>query len=282
MLDKQVNAGIAMSRKARLLVFLLALCLTFQNNSYANNASILPSPDITDAATNNFAQAWKCEQANVQLKVFYGQQSDPYSEALCELVLTTFREYPYLYEASEDYVNFLKSYGKRSDTIVAMAFDANRLVGVAIGIPLASSGTYQLPFLEKGYDPSALFYMGELVLDRQYRKKGLGKLLYSCLESAVKREGKYEAITLCQIEDPRYDVFKPTDYVVTDGFWNKLGFQHHPEINEMIYWINVGQLEKTPHLLVYWTKDITPPNGGNIPKSTMRSKKRLSTGSLST
>ncbi len=195
------------------------------------------------------------EEQSLEVKVFYGFEIDPYSKDLSDLVLKAFKEYPYLYETNDHYKDFLESYGKYSDTIVAMAFDQGKLIGVATGIPLQSAGKYQDPVRAKGFDPRAMFYLGELVVEKQYRKQGLGKLLYDHLEAAVKSEGKYDSMILYQIEDSRYDAKKPAGYISTDGFWKKLGFEHHPEIHKTSHWINVGESEKTPHFMVYWIKN---------------------------
>lgn len=229
----------------RFLVFILAICCVLK--SYASQ--------VDDTSMEGLGEATQpCCQ--IQIKVLYGEQIAAHTDELCALILTAFREYPYLYVPHDNYVNFLKSYGTASDTIVAMAFDGDKLVGVATGIPLASAGEYQLPLVEKKYDPSAFFYMGELVVDTNYRKRGLGKQLYENLELAVQREGKYKAIVLCQMEDPRYDILRPTGYVATDGLWLKWGFEHHPEINVTSYWYNVGCSVKTAHIMVYWIKDL--------------------------
>lgn len=191
----------------------------------------------------------------VQFTLLIGEEIEPYSKSLAQLVLAAFKEYPYLYAASDHYVDYLESYDKNADSLVILMTDEGSLVGVATGIPMTASGKYQIPFLEKGWDVSKMLYMGELVLDPNYRQKGLGKKLFQELENAA-RLNQYDEIGLCQIEDDRYEALKPLDYISTNGFWSKLGFQHHPDINLTANWVNVDDSEKTPHHMVYWTKKL--------------------------
>jgi ribosomal protein S18 acetylase RimI-like enzyme len=53
-----------------------------------------------------------------------------------------------------------------------------------------------------------MYYLGELVLLPEYRKQGIGSALYLQFEAAVKEMRAYSKISLCQMEDSRYESLK--------------------------------------------------------------------------
>ena len=61
----------------------------------------------------------------------------PHLDALADLRIRIFYDYPYLYEGSRDYEwRYLQTYAQAADSVVVGAFDGSRLVGAATALPL--------------------------------------------------------------------------------------------------------------------------------------------------
>src|SRR5690606_17923419 len=100
----------------------------------------------------------------------------PHLNALAELRIAVFRDFPYLYDGSLEYEErYLRTYANSPDSVIVLVRDGQRVVGASSGIPLADE-TEELkrPFLEQGLDVDRIFYCGESVLLAEYRGRGLG------------------------------------------------------------------------------------------------------------
>ena len=95
----------------------------------------------------------------------------PHLDALADLRIRIFYDYPYLYEGSRDYEwRYLQTYAQAADSVVVGAFDGSRLVGAATALPLRHEPTeLTQPFRDRGLNISRIFYFGESVLLPEYR-----------------------------------------------------------------------------------------------------------------
>ncbi len=215
--------------------------------------SLLPHPSYAEQIT--YRRYFR--QHPIDVKIFKQQEIAPYTEQLYLLCKQVYQEYPYLFLPSEKdgYSEYFKSLPDTPNSLACIAFDKGNVIGAAIGLPIRQANSRILEAFDGGrIDLSHMYYLGELVLLPKYRKQGIGRAIYYNLETAVKEMNTYNAIALCQIEDPRYDSLKPKGYVPNDHFWKKLGFVHHPQFNFNSPWVNVNQTEPSPHHVVFWIK----------------------------
>lgn len=92
-------------------------------------------------------------------KTVYGSDISPYLKQLGELRIQVFREFPYLYDGSEEYEQeYLRKYVDSGESIAALIFDDDRLVGASTGIPLQDEGDdFKKPFIEQNYNLEKFF-----------------------------------------------------------------------------------------------------------------------------
>lgn len=99
-----------------------------------------------------------------------------YIPELAALRIEVFREFPYLYDGDTEYeARYLQTYIQSPDSVVVIVRDGERIVGASTALPLAhETANVIAPFIEHGYDPGAIFYLGESVLLNAYRGRGIG------------------------------------------------------------------------------------------------------------
>ncbi len=194
---------------------------------------------------------------SVQLQVFKGSEVQQHIDELAELRLSIFREYPYLYEGDiREERNYLKMYSSSENSLVILAQDGQKIVGAATGVPLKeTSADYWEIFSKKGISIDEIFYLGELILLKDYRSEGIGNRLFDEFEKRVAEKHQYPKITICEVSRAKNDPQRPKDYVALDGFWKKKGFIKHPELVVYFSWKEIGNLKKTRHSLMFSIRD---------------------------
>jgi GNAT superfamily N-acetyltransferase len=195
---------------------------------------------------------------NITYKTLKGNDITPYASDINTICAKVYREYPYLYEAEmDDYTYYLGLYGKSANSIIVFAFDGTKVIGMATGIPLTEYRShYVQPFAQNKYDINKIFYVGELVLFKEYRGQGIGKQLYMTLEDSAKHTNKYNLIAFSQIDESFVKQPQPDDYKQIDGFWTKLGFVKHPELSYDASWKVIGDIDYSKHPMYFWTKQL--------------------------
>ena len=89
----------------------------------------------------------------VRLERMTGARLEARLPELAQLRITVFRDFPYLYAGSLDYEErYLRTYAAAQDSVIVGAFDGDRLVGAATGLPLEHEPTsLTRPFAELGF-----------------------------------------------------------------------------------------------------------------------------------
>lgn len=195
---------------------------------------------------------------NCRIEVFKGAEIIPYVKKVTDLSLAIYREYPYLYEGTEEeYMPFIEHYAKSELGMACILFDDEKPVGVAIGMPMDTMRKkYQEPLLSKYPEANinSFFYLGEFLILKEYRGKGFGKQIYVELEQSIKKEKLFKTICFCKIDEFELHPLKPDNYKSLDEFWRKLGFEQVEDLSTSVAWRNINELEDSPHKMVYWIK----------------------------
>ncbi len=183
-----------------------------------------------------------------------GAAIEPYLPALARLRIDVFREWPYLYAGTEEYErSYLASYAASPESFVAIARDGDRIVGAATAMPLAQHGEDALPALVgAGYDPQAVCYFGESVLDAAYRGRGLGHAFFDAREAHARAHG-FTTAAFCAVVRPPDHPQRPADYVPLDAFWTKRGYAKR-DIVTTFSWQDLGEPAETAKPMVFWTR----------------------------
>ncbi len=200
-------------------------------------------------------------EENMSIKTFRGESIGPFLEDITDLCLTIYKEYPYCYEGTkEEYFPFIEYYAQSDHGIACLLFDSNRPVGVAIGMPMSEMREkYKAPFTDaRSYENfNEIFYLGEFLLLKDYRGRGWGKKIYLEFEYAVDETENFKKMCFCKIDESNQTNLKPENYKPLDKFWKKKGFNKCDDITVIVNWKNVGELDDSPHKLVYWLKSFS-------------------------
>lgn len=200
-------------------------------------------------------------QENIHMKTFRGKSIIPYIKDITDLSITIYKEYPYLYEGTEEeYLPFIEHYTLSNDGIACLLFDNEKPIGVAIGMPINEMREkYQQPFINARPEENSneLFYLGEFLLLNDYRGQGFDKQMYLELERLIRENEDFKKICFCKIDEVDQNPLMPKNYKPLDEFWTKLGFDKCDDIIVSVYWRNVFEADDSPHKLVYWLKSLS-------------------------
>lgn len=186
-----------------------------------------------------------------------GEEATPYISELAALRIKIFHDYPYLYDGNFDYEKkYLKTYVDCPEVILVLVFDQDRIVGASTALPLKFEPDYVTkPFQDKNYDVDSIFCFGESILLSEYRGQNIGKSFFAEREKAALEYG-CSMTTFFEVirspDDPR----RPADWHPLDSFWQKLGYQKHPELTSECSWKEIGEQEESFKPIVFWLKKL--------------------------
>lgn len=188
-----------------------------------------------------------------------GTELEPWLDALGNLRIQVFREYPYLYEGSLDYErDYLKIYQRCARSRIVLVTDAaGILIGATTCIPLAEeSAGFQKPFLAAGLDVNRFLYFGESIVLPQWRGQGLGKEFFIRREAHARRLG-LDMTTFCAVDRPADHPLRPAGYRTLDAFWASRGYEKQTGLKVKFEWKEIGEDEDSPKTLTFWTQSWT-------------------------
>ena len=188
--------------------------------------------------------------------IYIGKEIEEILEDLGKLRISVFREFPYLYEGSEEYErNYLKTYFAIERCCVVAVFDGKQMVGASTCLPMIDeSAEVQLPFLKNNIEVKKVFYFGESILLPQYRGLGIGNRFFEEREKHVMSFKEYEMICFCAVDRPENHKRRPTDYRPLNDFWNKRGFTKQKHLKTYFSWKDLDEPQESKKPMIFWTK----------------------------
>jgi len=198
---------------------------------------------------------------SLRLENLHGPSLAPHLDALGQLRITVFRDYPYLYDGSLDYErDYLRTYLNSPDSLVVLAFDADRVVGATTCLPMRDEGPeFQDAFLKNGYDIDSICYFGESILLPEYRGQGVGKAFFARREAHAQTLPRMKLTTFCAVDRPAQHPLRPLGYQPLDGLWRKQGYSRHPELQATFVWKEIGETSESAKTLTFWLKSWPRP-----------------------
>jgi GNAT superfamily N-acetyltransferase len=156
-------------------------------------------------------------------RIFRGLNVSPYLKDIAKLRLETLKDFPYLYGGDlEKEIEYLERIFLSSNDSWFLLYLSSSGVAGGIGItPLDMlPDEIKEPFIINGLDISDYMYIGEAMLLRDYRDRGLFKNMLSFAEKQAKLAGK------------KYSVFSYVEREKTnnqtnragDSIWGKFGY----------------------------------------------------------
>ncbi len=189
------------------------------------------------------------------VRVLTGAALEAALDAVADLRIAVFRDWPYLYDGDRAYERrYLQSYRDSARAILVGAFDGDRLVGAATGTPLADhADDFAAAFDGSGYALDQVFYCAESVLLPAYRGQGIGHRFFDAREDHARRLG-FRYCAFCAVERPADHPLKPGDYRPLDAFWRGRGYDKLPGAVARFTWKDVGEAEPTAKPLQVWIR----------------------------
>lgn len=193
----------------------------------------------------------------LQLIEFNGTEMAPHLDALGQLRITVFRDYPYLYDGSLEYErDYLRAYLNSPRSLVVLAFDGDVVVGASTCLPMIDEGPeFQDAFVRAGHSLEGICYFGESILLPAYRGRGIGREFFARREAHARRIGGIRHTTFCAVDRPPDHPLRPPDHVPLDGFWQSLGYIRHPELQATFHWKEINETAESPKTLTFWLKE---------------------------
>ncbi|WP_442513318.1 GNAT family N-acetyltransferase [Pseudomonas promysalinigenes] len=192
----------------------------------------------------------------MQIRLLHGAAIAPYIDDLARLRLTVFREFPYLYDGTaQDEADYLASYTRSGRSLMVLALDEGKVVGVSTGLPLVDvAPEFQEPFLALGRDPASVYYFGESLVLPEYRGRGLGVRFFIERESYAHKLAEFDFCAFCAVERPGTHPRRPADYKPLNGFWRNRGFLHDPALRTHYAWRDLDETHSSEKIMSFWTK----------------------------
>lgn len=177
---------------------------------------------------------------------------------LARLRIRVFRDWPYLYDGSEDYEReYLQKFIEADGAVCVVARDGSEIVGASTASPMAQTDAeFIAPFRAARYDIAKVFYCGESVLIGDYRGQGAGQRFFDEREAHARRLGGFEISTFCRVVRPDDHPLKPNDYRPLDGFWTKRGYAPVDGLVAHYPWKDIGAADETEKPLQFWVKPL--------------------------
>jgi glycerophosphoryl diester phosphodiesterase/GNAT superfamily N-acetyltransferase len=187
-----------------------------------------------------------------------GADITPWLDALAELRIRVFREWPYLYDGNLAYeADYLAAYARSAGSVFVLAIAGDRVVGCSTGMPLADEHeSFRRPFVEAGLDPREVFYFGESVLDPAWRGHGLGHRFFDEREAHARLLGGFRYTTFCAVGRDADDPRRPAGHRPLDAFWSARGYRRRADLRTRFEWRELGEAAASAKLMVYWLRPL--------------------------
>ena len=194
---------------------------------------------------------------DLRVQRFSGKEILPYLPDLAKLRITIFHDYPYLYEGNLEYEKkYLQTYAQCPDSVLVIAFDGDNVVGASSALPLKyETDDIKKPFIDASMDVNHIFYFGESVLMHAYRGKQIGKQFFIERENAAREQG-YSIAAFCGVDRPADHPKRPPDWHPLNQFWQKLGYQQHPNLTVWMNWKEIDEPNESRKALTFWLKKL--------------------------
>lgn len=193
----------------------------------------------------------------MEFQIVTGQQFQQHINTIAALRILIFKEYPYLYDGDiQTEMDYLKSYSKSKNSVLIIVKDKQKVIGAVIGIPLAEADEIILPPFAQNQSIHSIFYLGEILLLKEYRGKGIGYQMYRMFEDLVRQKKQYHKIAIAEVIRDQHDPRKPKNYISVHKLLERLGYVKHPEMVILASYKEVDSTGKIPHSLVYSFKDL--------------------------
>ena len=193
----------------------------------------------------------------LRIEQLRGAEIARHVDAVAELRIAVFRDWPYLYEGTREYeARYLDVYLRCPRSLAILVWDGGLCVGASTVLPLTDAGAEaQQPFHDGGQDIQAIDYFGESIVLKSHRGRGLGVKFFDLREQHAREHG-LSICAFCSVTRAQDDPRKPADYVGNDSFWGRRGYHQEPGIVTGFSWPDIGEVVSTTKPMTFWLRDL--------------------------
>ena len=193
----------------------------------------------------------------IRVAALTGAALDVALDDVARLRIAVFRDWPYLYDGDLAYErDYLAVYRDNPRAVVVGAFDGDRLIGAATGMPMQDhADDFAAAFAGTGEDLSQIFYCAESVLLAGYRGHGIGHRFFDLREDHARALGLTKA-AFCGVVRPPDHPLRPADYAPLDPFWRKRGYRPLAGVVAHFGWKDLDQAAETDKPLQFWIRTL--------------------------
>jgi len=194
----------------------------------------------------------------LRIEICTGAALEAALPSLARLRLTVFRDWPYLYDGTEEYESaYLRTYLNAPGAAVVIAWDGDAAVGASTCLPMPQAEpAVQAPFLAHGLDLSAFFYFGESVLLPAYRGRGAGVRFFELREAQARAHRAVGFTTFCAVERPADHPLRPPGAKGLEAFWAHRGYTKRQDLTCRFSWKDIDEADETQKTLMFWVKSL--------------------------
>ena len=199
---------------------------------------------------------------NYTIKVITGDAVEQFLPFIATQVITTFKDYPYLYCGNyEEEISFRTLLTQSQDNAIAVAYYKETPIGFLTGYPFTSfashfEGSIDL-FMHADLDTEQYYYFGEIIIIPEHRGHQLSSQLFNVLENYAQNLG-YKAACIVTEEHETHPL-KPDNYKSLEPLWNFLKYKKTSLITYCSWstYQSDGNVIMQEHPLTYWIKTFT-------------------------
>lgn len=193
----------------------------------------------------------------VDIRCCSGAEVRRHLDAVAELRIAVFRDWPYLYDGDAGYEReYLEAYSTSADSVLVLAFDGDTVIGASTGLPLADdTAEFRAPFDACGVDVRRVFYFGESVLLPAYRGRGIGHAFFDQREAHARSFGRFATTAFCAVDRDVDDPRRPAGHRGNEAFWAKRGYVRRADMTMGLVWNEIGRGE-IEHALTFWMRPL--------------------------
>lgn len=194
---------------------------------------------------------------NLRVAPMSHAEIESWLDAVAELRIRVFAEFPYLYDGNMDYEReYLATYRESARAVIVGAWDGDRLVGASTGTPMEDhADDFAQAFADQDLDISKIFYCAESVLLPEYRGRGIGGKFFDHREAHARALG-WEWSAFCAVIRPEDHPARPAIHTPHDGFWTKRGYATLPGAIAQFSWKDIGNANETRKPLQFWIRSL--------------------------
>lgn len=189
----------------------------------------------------------------MKIEMIRGPWTEAQGEAVISMRMAIFKEWPYLYVGDrKTELEYIAPYMKNSNSCLFIAKKEKKIIGLVTGLPLAEMDeSFTAPFTQASLPIQSIFYLGEILLLKEFRGQGIGYQMYKCFEDELRKWPRFTHIAILRMRYNPDDVRRPKDYKPLDEFWNRLGYVEDSRLFLNIAYQEIGHKTKTDHSFFY-------------------------------